>query len=696
MFSLLFLVQIPAEESDVIVLVDASGTILPWFEQINGNILTEISRKFLRQGDTFHLISFNSRVNLEIVQPIKTESDVSRIVSRLMLLYPIGQNSDFLSGLQYTVQYAGTLDQQKKTALIIITDGIFNPPENSPYFTYSPEQISNEISSLSRKIRNSGWSVYYIKLPFPDQAEIIPLEHSLSSSGSRNTQSGSNKAVLTTPNASEMQETASKLTGTTTASAERSDTSGNETEIKQYTDISTVVTDSLHIQPDNFPKTDTSTSFVESALLIPEIVFPEYLGKKGRRFTLPLRIINNSESKLYLELIGLQYGSLNLLEENSFISLDSLQKATLKARVQLPPSIPEGENELLVSLLFSGTQRVIPDTGTISLFVVPYSLENILTEGSTIILTVFLLVCGIAIVVLIVLLLLHRTTNPAARALRKVQNDTQGVPANAPTMSRESSDTASEAVTQPKAFLATESKKVISFTEKQKEPVQNPKEILDSTVHTESTKASLNNFFSAFLRKKDAIDFPASSTNLDVLDMYQNNRKAIPVEDILSSHAEKNKADHIAYTVQKNTRNTLFDKTRVSPANSKERIDTLDTAKILVQLHVERQNPNIGKRNTHILKPGSRLGIGGRNSAFLIFLVPVPGNIAEIRWNGKNCTLAILKPNYFPFENENIITDCLNRKFTVVSDKNYQLEFEIRQYEDPVIALNRLLTSIEI
>jgi len=31
-----------------------------------------------------------------------------------------------------------------------------------------------------------------------------------------------------------------------------------------------------------------------------------------------------------------------------------------------------------------------------------------------------------------------------------------------------------------------------------------------------------------------------------------------------------------------------------------------------------------------------------------------------------------------------------------VSDKNYQLEFEIRQYEDPVIALNRLLTSIEI
>ena len=97
--------------ADIIVLMDASGTILPWFDEINNRILVDITRKFVRQDDTFHLISFNSRANLEIVQPIETEADISRVVSRFMLLYPLGQNSDFLSGLSYTWQYVSSLDQ---------------------------------------------------------------------------------------------------------------------------------------------------------------------------------------------------------------------------------------------------------------------------------------------------------------------------------------------------------------------------------------------------------------------------------------------------------------------------------------------------------------------------------------------------------------------------------------------------------
>ncbi|HNY22576.1 MAG TPA: VWA domain-containing protein, partial [Treponemataceae bacterium] len=98
-------------ESDIVVLMDTSGTILPFFEEINGRILVDITKKFVRPGDTFHLISFNSRVNLEIVQPINTEADLSRVVSRFMLLYPLGQNSDFISGLHYTWQYVSSLDQ---------------------------------------------------------------------------------------------------------------------------------------------------------------------------------------------------------------------------------------------------------------------------------------------------------------------------------------------------------------------------------------------------------------------------------------------------------------------------------------------------------------------------------------------------------------------------------------------------------
>ena len=122
-----------AEGADIVVLMDTSGTILPWFDDINNKVLIDVTKKFIRLGDTFHLISFNSRVNLEIVQPIKNESDISRIVSRFMLLYPLGQNSDFISGLNYTWRYVSSLDHEKEKYVIVISDGIFNPPETSSY-----------------------------------------------------------------------------------------------------------------------------------------------------------------------------------------------------------------------------------------------------------------------------------------------------------------------------------------------------------------------------------------------------------------------------------------------------------------------------------------------------------------------------------------------------------------------------------
>ncbi len=50
---------------------------------------------------------------------------------------------------------------------------------------------------------------------------------------------------------------------------------------------------------------------------------------------------------------------------------------------------------------------------------------------------------------------------------------------------------------------------------------------------------------------------------------------------------------------------------------------------------------------------------------------------------------------YFPYEEETIVRNCIGRDFTIVSDKEYEVRFQMREYEDPVAKLNRLLTSIE-
>jgi len=56
--------------------------------------------------------------------------------------------------------------------------------------------------------------------------------------------------------------------------------------------------------------------------------------------------------------------------------------------------------------------------------------------------------------------------------------------------------------------------------------------------------------------------------------------------------------------------------------------------RIMLSLFVQDQNMAIGKRNVHLMKAGHRLTVGGHNSDFLIFLVPVPHRIADVHLTG--------------------------------------------------------------
>ncbi|MDR1288533.1 MAG: VWA domain-containing protein [Treponema sp.] len=117
---------------------------------------------------------------------------------------------------------------------------------------------------------------------------------------------------------------------------------------------------------------------------------------------------------------------------------------------------------------------------------------------------------------------------------------------------------------------------------------------------------------------------------------------------------------------------------------------------LMLNLFVEDQNTAIGKRNIHAVKQGYTFTVGGGKSDFLIFLVPVPPHIGEIRCDGNNCTFIPKKPNYFPDTGSQQIPDCIGKMVRVVSDKNYELHFRMERYEDPLRALNRLLRSVSV
>jgi hypothetical protein len=116
----------------------------------------------------------------------------------------------------------------------------------------------------------------------------------------------------------------------------------------------------------------------------------------------------------------------------------------------------------------------------------------------------------------------------------------------------------------------------------------------------------------------------------------------------------------------------------------------------MLSLFVADQNTAIGKRNIHLLKEGHRYSIGGGKSDFLIFLVPIPSQIAELEFDGRQCTIHISKPQYFPDIDSDKIPNCIGKTIRVVSDKGYELHIRIERYEDPLKALNKLLNSVSV
>ena len=619
--------------SDVVVLMDASGTILPYFDEINNRILVDITRKFVRQGDVFHLVSFNSRVNLEIVQPIQTEADVSRVVSRFMLLYPLGQNSDFLSGLQYTYQYVSSLEQQREKIIIVISDGIFNPPKSSPYAAFTGEQIKAEIASVSHRIRGAGWNVYYIKLPFPINAEIRTLDGNLVS-----TDKGTQKAAD------------SKGTG----------------ETKKYTDISSEFTSALDIDQSKLPETDVPITFIDSVFSMPEVTFPSDLGRRGRFFTLPLKVRNNADESANLELTGVFLDDLNILGKNSFLNLSPRSRGTLKAQLHLPETVKTGAQDLSIRLQFSDNVRVIPQSAKVHIVVTNFSPELIFRSGGPIVLTLILIALAIILVAVLFMFIFHRTARPASDALRAAQKDQKANPEAAAAAER--------------AAVLAEANEAASSSYKTGLQAGQASRTTVKTIQGAARADKQIDF------QKEEKKYPAfaeiakdtsSDKNITELAAVQANDKAERLA-ILTAAAKKPQ-HHGAL---------------VSGARANDHIEIKTNTKMMLEMQVSNQNPKIGKRNIHMMRAGSRLSIGGGSSSFLIFLVKFPAHIAEVRFDGEKCTLAILKPDYFPYETDNIITDCIDREIKIVSDKEYELSFKIRLYEDPVQKLNRLLTSI--
>ena len=686
---LLFVLIIPAfaqstaqKNAEIVILMDTSGTILPYYEDINNRVLAEINNKFVRKGDTVHVLSFNADARYEMSQKINSEADMSRVVSRFLLLYQLGKNSDFLTGLQYARQYVSNLPEKEERILIIISDGIFNPPASSQYKNYTDDQIKNEIGLLAGSIRKKGWKVYYVKLPYPADAVIRNLDGeefynagngqagtSVSGSssqaggisGSSGTDKGSAGSSSTSGSQTGSPSQGSAQGGTSGSSASQgagqSSTSGSSGSSSDsgssqggLTDVSKAFKDASGAAGSELPK-DKNEEFTitDNAENLPLVNFPEGgLEAHGNKLDFSFEVINNSEEDIELHLThividnGLSTDTIPVNSQNTKIK--SNDKTLIGASALLPSAYKEGNYNLIMRLEFAEGKRVLPQVVETSLAVFPTTFQKLKESNG-----IWLILLGILLLLLIIFLIIF--------FIRRRGSGSSG-----------------------NNIGYTGAASQINYDEEDK---RYPHKLSEDDDHA----ARLSSFTSSYNSTDYSENgkFAGTGTSMYSADNFDRVASQRQDDEILRRRVLA------ASFAAKEPRGTYM-----SPANFFETIEIKRNQSGMTEIYVLNQNRNIGRRNIHIMKPGTSLTLGGgKTDNFLIFLVPFPARLAQVRYDGQDYHLAILKPKYFPYEKSNIVNNCIGKTVTIVSDKGYHVYFTFREYENPTEKLNNILTSIK-
>ena len=296
---------VAAENIDLVVMVDTSESMFPYFDDLMNYLVQDLLTAKLHRGDTFHLLSFSSVPEVEISLEVNSEEAAQRAFGRILLLHALGRYTDLVSALQFLHKYTKELPETNPKQILLITDGVNDPPPESPN-RGAPEKVRAAVIDAAEAMKKEGWTFNILKVP----PEPAPGEEGL-------------KSYL------------SDLAATL-----------------GVTIVPYKVADKEHV-------TGRTTGF-------PNITFPPNLGKVPNRFIAPFRVKNWKTDPIIVRLTSIQGGGMELLEKKVTITVPAGSEVALEAPIKLPISFPRGDQAINVQLLFADELRISPTAGTLS------------------------------------------------------------------------------------------------------------------------------------------------------------------------------------------------------------------------------------------------------------------------------------------------------------------------------------------
>ena len=350
-FVLLLLVLVAAaaaaSDVDLVVVMDTSESMFPYFEDLRDYLVQDLLKEKLHRGDTFHLLSFSGSPELQIALPIADERAAERAFGRLALLHPLGRYTDLVAALRFVHQYVRQLPEGNAKTLLILTDGIHDPPPGSPNRLSSAE-VAAAVRAAGEAMRREGWTVQVLQVPpEPSPADLANgLPSYLGDLGA-----GLGVAAIPYDPARKAE-----VTGILTG--------------------------------------------------FPAVTFPEPLGEVARRFTVPLGVRNFSKDPILVRLSGAQIENVEVLERPVEIAVPADSTGVIEARLRLPLSFPTGPQERVLVLELPAELRISPLEGPISFSYTGRGSLNL--PRFSLLYVVYLLVAAAAVYALVRLFLLMR------------------------------------------------------------------------------------------------------------------------------------------------------------------------------------------------------------------------------------------------------------------------------------------------
>ena len=646
------------EAMDLILVLDTSSSMSAFYWDIREYTANAFLKEFLRIGDTFHLISFAGSPRIEISRRVEGIGDVDTIIGRLFLMYPLEPDTNVQRAMAYTEAYIQTLPRYRSKKIVLLTDGDPNPL-----------LLEGAISESVNRIQSMGHDFYLVTAPLSavgPQSGRPPARSNTAPTAQAPAPTQQAAPTATAP-LTQTQQTVPSVAVPSPQTQQAAPTAPASAPTQQAAPTAPAPVPTQQAAPT--APAPSPTQQATPSVTVPSVPSPQTQQPAP---TVPAPSLQTQQAAPTAQ----------------------APSPTQQAAPTPPAPVPQ-------------TQQATPSVTVPSVPApVPQTQQAAPTQGVPVPLTLPALID-------------QDTETPDLPALAPAPLEQPALidrDAANPALEGESAE-APAPLEQP----ALESGNAEATTQLS-EPVQSPTEAQDServpqrepqrippvaAPERSRNRAPSRLLFLLLLLLILALLFFLffliyrwlKNMNRSTHAMAYVAGRVVPPrpreeweKDLeLKVPTQEDVLGKFAATQRRGTRAALSG----NLTNSKNSALLFDSPPML-SIHVEDQNVNIGKRNIHMLKQGYTYTVGGEKSDFLIFLVPLPGHIGEIHFDGSNCTFVPTKPEFFPDIGSQSVPNCIGKTIRIVSEKKYELTFRMEQYEDPLLSLNQLLNSIEV